>query len=364
MYPRLEVSLNKLKHNANILSKKCKEKGIETAVVTKVYCAFPEVVKPLEDSGIKYIADSRIKNLKKLQDVNIPKILIRIPMLTEVSEVVKYADISLNSEFEVVKKLDEESKKLNKKHKVALMVDLGDLREGYFKEEELLEVVEKVLKLENIELIGLGTNLTCYGAVIPSKENLSKLCSLAEKIEDKFNINLSFVSGGNSSSLHLLDKDEMPKGITNLRLGEAIALGRETAYGEVIKGTYQDTFKLVCEIVELKEKPSIPIGEIGVDAFGNKPYYEDRGIRKRAIVGIGKQDINVDGIIPIDTKIDILGASSDHLILDVTDSDKEYKVGDKIEFNLEYGGLMACTTSEYVAKVFKYEDEKELAHNV
>ncbi|SHH13668.1 ornithine racemase Orr [Tepidibacter thalassicus] len=364
MYPRLEIDINKLKHNASVLSKKCKEKGIETAVVTKVYCAFPEVVKYLKDSGIKYIADSRIKNLKKLRDINISKILIRIPMITEVEEVVKYADISLNSEFEVIKKLDEKARILNEKHKIALMVDLGDLREGYFKEEELFKVVEKVLKLKNIELIGLGTNLTCYGAVIPSKENLGRLCSLAKEIENKFNIKLSFISGGNSSSLHLLDKGEMPEKVTNLRLGEAIALGRETAFGEVIEGTYQDVFKLVCEIIELKEKPSIPIGEIGVDAFGNKPYYEDRGIRKRAIVGIGKQDINVDGVIPMDTKIDILGASSDHLILDVTDSDKEYKVGDKIEFNLEYGGLMAASTSEYVAKVFKYGDEKELAYNV
>lgn len=362
MYPRIEIDLNKLKHNASLLSKKCSEYNIEAAVVTKVYCAFPEIVDYIKDSGVNYIADSRIKNLKKLRNINLEKILIRIPMLTEIEDVVKYSDISLNSEFEVIKKIDETCAKLNKKHKIALMVDLGDLREGYFKEDELFEVVGKVLKLENIEFVGLGTNLTCYGAVIPSKENLGRLCELAERVEEKFGIKLSFISGGNSSSIHLLDKGEMPERVTNLRLGEAIALGKETAYSQDIEGAYQDAFKLVCEIVELKEKPSIPIGEIGVDAFGNKPYYEDKGIRKRAIVGIGKQDINVDGMSVIDQKHEILGASSDHLIVDVTDSEKEYKVGDTIEFNLEYGALMAATTSDYVEKVFKCEEK--LAENV
>ncbi|OPJ56792.1 ornithine racemase Orr [Alkalithermobacter paradoxus] len=352
MYPRLEVNIQKIKENTKLLVEKCRKENIEVAAVTKVYCALPEVVEALEDTGIKYIADSRIQNLKKLKHINLPKVLLRIPMMSEIEELVQYVDISLNSEIEVIKKIDQEARKINKVQNIALMVDLGDLREGYFKEEELFECVSQVLNLKNINLIGLGTNLTCYGAIIPSRENTQRLASLSREIENRFNIKLSFVSGGNSSSLHLIDKEDMPKEITNLRLGEAIALGRETAYGDKIKGAHQDAFKLVCEIVELKEKPSLPIGEIGMDAFGNKPVYEDRGIRKRAIIGIGKQDINVCGIIPLDTKIDILGASSDHLILDVTESDIEYKVGDKVEFNLEYGGLMAAATSEYVTKIF------------
>lgn len=158
------------------------------------------------------------------------------------------------------------------------------------------------------------------------------------------------MSGGNSSSLDLLMNDDMPRGVTNLRIGESIVLGRETAYGKNIKGTYQDAFKLVCEIVECKEKPSVPIGEIGIDAFGNKPVYEDKGILKRAIVAIGKQDIDTDSLMPIDTSIEILGASSDHMILDISKSENDYKVGDEVEFLLTYGGLMSTSTSEYVSK--------------
>lgn len=362
MYPRLEIDIDKLKNNAEVVVKKCKDNNVQVAMVTKVYCAIPEVVEELVNTGIDYIADSRVKNLIKLQNINLPKILLRIPMISELEDLVKYADISFNSEMETIYKINEEAEKINKKHKVVLMVDLGDLREGYFEEKDLFETVNKVLKLENIELVGLASNLTCYGAVIPTNENLTRLAKLAREIEDKFNIKLPFVSGGNSSSLYLIDKKELPEGITNLRPGEAIVLGKETAYGDTIEGTYQDVFKLVCEIIEIKNKPSLPIGEIGVDAFGNKPEYEDRGIRKRAIIGIGRQDINISSISPLDTKIDILGASSDHLIMDITDSENNYEIGDKIEFSLEYGALMAAATSEYVYK--ELINERVLAKNM
>ena len=160
------------------------------------------------------------------------------------------------------------------------------------------------------------------------------------------------VSGGNSSSIYLIGKGELPEGINNLRLGESFLLGNDTAYGEKLPGTVSDTLILEAQIVELKEKPSLPIGEVGVDAFGQKPYYEDRGVIKRAIIAIGKQDTDIDSMEPLDEKIDILGGSSDHIILDVTKSDTEYKVGDVVRFVLGYGGMLKTATSPYVEKAY------------
>ena len=364
MYPRLEINIPKLKNNVSVLSDICKTHNLDMAMVTKVYCAMPEVVKEISFDNVNYLADSRVQNLKNLQDINIPKILLRIPMISEIKDVIKYVDISFNSEIKTIYKLNEEAKNQNKVHKIVLMFDLGDLREGYFDEEEFFSVVDKVLKLENIKLFGIATNLTCYGAIMPSEENLGRLANLAKRIEKEYNTPLEFVSGGNSSSIDLLQALKMPDGITNLRLGEAIALGRETAYGKEIENTYQDAFKLVCEIVEIKDKPSMPIGEIGMDAFGNVPSYEDKGILKRAIVGIGKQDINIEGIMPIDKNIEILGASSDHMILNVTDCENKYDVGDKVEFLVEYGGLLTACTSKYVHKELVYNEctQTELAY--
>lgn len=350
--PRLEINLSKIRHNTEVLANLCSKYDIDLAGVTKVFCGIPEVAKAMVEGGVKILADSRIENLKKLKNLNVPKLLLRLPMISQANEVVKHVDISLNSELKTIERLSEEAIKLNKVHDIILMVDLGDLREGVWVD-DVISTVEKILELNGVRLIGIGTNLTCYGGVIPNKDNLGQLVEIAESISKKFDIKLQIISGGNSSSLYLVEKSEIPEKINNLRLGESIVLGRETAYGNPIKNTYQDAFSLVAEIIELKEKPSVPIGEIGMDAFGNKPIFEDNGIRKRAILAVGRQDVNPDNLIPIDEKIKILGASSDHLIIDVTDSEKQYEVGDEIRFNLEYGALLQLVTSEYVYKDIK-----------
>ncbi len=232
------------------------------------------------------------------------------------------------------------------------MVDLGDLREGIFDEEKLVDTIEAVLAMDHIDLIGIGTNLTCYGGILPEKDNLERLLAIKSYIEDTYKIPLRVVSGGNSSSIYLLETGKIPKGINQLRLGESIVLGRETAFGHSIKGTSQDTMTLKCEIVELQDKPSVPIGVIGMDAFGHVPTFEDHGIRKKAICAIGKQDVNPGDISPLDKGINILGGSSDYMILDVTNAEQMYQVGDVISFSVSYGSVLSLFTSDYVNKVY------------
>ncbi|MDD2482124.1 MAG: ornithine racemase Orr, partial [Lutispora sp.] len=303
-------------------------------------------------AGAAILADSRVENLKKLRNFNLPKMLLRIPMLSQIDEVLEYADISLNSEYKVIEALSNAAVKKGKIHDIILMVDLGDLREGVWAD-DAVEYAGKILQLKGVNLKGIGTNLTCYGAIIPQEDNLSKLEEIANMITQKYGIKLSIISGGNSSSLYMVEEGRIPKAINNLRLGESIVLGNETAYGKRIEGTYNDCFTLCAEIIELKEKPSVPIGEIGVDAFGNRPTFVDRGIRKRGILAVGKQDVRIDGLTPIDSDIIILGASSDHMIIDITDSTKEYTIGDIIEFTLDYGALLSTSTSNYVKKVIE-----------
>jgi len=355
MYPRLVIDLKKVKNNLDRITEMVKGSGSSLMIVTKGYSADMEIFKILDGSDIDYLADSRIQNLKKYEGAKKERVLLRLPMNSETDEVVKYADISLNSELKTIKNLNESAKRQNKIHKILLMIDLGDLREGIFfkNEDEIYSTVEEILKLNNIELFGLGVNLTCYGAVIPKRDNLSILVEIARKIEKKFDIKLQMISGGNSSSIYLIGRNELPEGINNLRVGEAFLLGGETAYSQKLEGFYDDAFTLEAEIVELKEKQSVPIGETGVDAFGNKPVYEDRGIIKRAIIAVGRQDVDPDALHPIDSKIDILGASSDHLILDTSKSDIKYNVGDIVNFKLSYSSLLRATTSGYVGRVYK-----------
>lgn len=347
--PRIEIDIRKIRHNAQSLVEQCRKHHIMVAAVTKVFCAIPEITKALVEGGVEILADSRIENIKKFKEFNTSKLLLRLPMISQADDVVKHCDISLNSEIKTMQALGKAAKVHGLLHKIILMVDLGDLREGIWKD-QVHETIKNIIKIDGIKLIGIGTNLTCYGGVIPDNKNLGLLSEIALYIEDTFKLTLDIISGGNSSSLYLLQKGIMPEGINNLRLGEAILLGRETAFGEPIVNTYQDNFILAAEIIEIKEKPSVPIGIIGMDAFGNKPVFEDLGLRKRAILAIGKQDVPIDGITPIDNEITIIGASSDHLIVDLTEATSTYEVGDEIKFKLSYGAVLQVMTSEYVFK--------------
>lgn len=363
MYPRLTYDLTKIKQNLDVVSKVVKGAGCSLMIVTKSFCADPALTAVIAaHPSVDYLADSRIENLKKYPPRDSHEsthdketVLLRLPQEWEIADVVRYADISFNSECKTVQLLQAESARQDKIHKIVLMVDLGDLREGIFyqQEEAIYHAVEEILTFSNVQLLGIGVNLTCYGAIVPKHDNLSKLVEIANNIEEKFSIHLPMITGGNSSSFYLIGREELPQGINNLRLGEAFILGNETAYGARIPDTYDDAALLEAQIIELQTKPSLPIGEIGKDAFGETPSYEDRGYRKRAILAIGKQDADIGSMTPLDPKVGILGASSDHLILDVTDSENAYQVGSVVGFKLGYGGLLKAATSPYVFKAYE-----------
>lgn len=357
-FPVLEINLKKLYENTSKVKELCAKEGISIAGVVKLTHSMSEIADVMVAAGCEYIATSRIKQIKKLrqQGITTPLMLIRIPMISEVENVVKYADISLNSEWATLEELNKEAIKQGKVHKVILMMDLGDLREGVFKKDEILQLAQWVEKnLSNIHLYGIGTNLGCYGAIVPTEINLGELCSIAEEIEERIGRNLEIISGGATSSLTLLVDGKMPKKVNNLRVGEGILVAKDLDedWEYDIADLYKDAFVLKAEVIEVKDKPSHPIGKIFIDAFCNTPTYEDKGVRRRALLGIGKQDlVNVDALKPLDPNIEIMGGSSDHLIIDVEECTTKYKVGDIIEFNLAYQNILYLINEEDVKKVF------------
>ena len=349
MYPKLTINLQKLMENTQKMKQLCLDNDITNlCVVVKVMAGDLETVRAVSSVGIDYLGDSRIENLKRIKNFNSKKALMRLPMPHQAYSVVKYADMSLNSEIETIRKLNKAAEKQNKKHEVVLMFDMGDLREGIFFQDPYLDIVDEILSMDNIILKGIGTNLTCYGGVIPSSDNLTNLVRIAHTIEHEFDMTLPIISGGNSSTVFLFNQRIIPAGINNLRIGEAIFLGRETAYGNLIEGMHDDIFTLYAEIIEIKEKPSYPIGEIGMNSFGEIPIIEDLGMMKRAILAIGKQDVQIDNITPIDQSISIVGGSSDHLIIDLKSSN--YQLGDIVQFKPNYPGLLQLMTSKYIKK--------------
>jgi len=353
-YPQLKINLSTIKNNAEVIVNMCRKNNIKVSGVIKGYNGLLKISKKLLEGGVENLASSRIEQLKevKKQDKNIETLLLRIPMLSEIEELIRYCDISLNSNKKTLDRINREAKRVGIKHRVVLMRDLGDLREGIFDRDEFIGIAEYVENnLENIYLEGIGTNLSCYGSISPTKENMLELADTAEILEKKINRKLDIVSGGATTSLPLVYKEEMPEKINHLRVGEGIVNSMDLSkyWGVNIEGLKNDAFILKAQVIESNIKPTHPIGEMCVDAFGNKPTFIDKGLRKRVIIGVGNQDTgDSKKLLPIEEKVKILGASSDHTILDVHDLNRNLEVGDTLEFKLFYQPMLFLTGSKYV----------------
>lgn len=355
-YPVLEVNVKKITSNAKVITKLCNNNGIRVAGIIKGFGGIVAGARALVKGGCDQIGSSRIDQLKALKNKGFktPLLLVRIPMMCEIEDVVKYSDMCLVSEKETLIMLNREAEKQNKKYGVVLMYDLGDLREGVFSRSELINLSRLVeYDLSSLALEGIGTNLSCYGSVAPTNKNLTELSEAADDIEKILNRKLNIVSGGGTTTLPLLVRGGVPEKINHLRIGEGIINTHDLPlyWDTDIEGLDKDTFVLKAQIIEVNEKPTHPVGELMVNAFGEYAHYEDRGIRKRAIIALGNQDVGDSSkIVPKDKDIIVLGASSDHTILDIHECMSEYKLGDIVEFNVLYQSMLFTTLSKYINK--------------
>lgn len=348
--PRLEIDLDKIFHNASTLVTRLEAHGIAVTAITKACCGAPNVAQALLRAGATSLGDSRIENLERMRQSGIraPMTLIRSPMMSQVDRVVASADISLNTEMEIVSALSRAAGRAGKVHGVVLMVELGDLREGILLR-DIEAAVETVRRFPNIEFAGLGTNLACRSGVSPDNRNMAELSALAGRIERRTGSPLSVVSGGNSSNLEWVFNGGEIARVNNLRLGESILLGREPLHRQPIDGLHTDAINFIAEVIESKIKPSRSWGTMAQAAFDDSPVAGGRGEICQSILAVGRQDIDPRGL-QAPSGIDILGASSDHLVLDT--GGHLLAIGSEVSFEPDYSALLRAMTSSYVTKTF------------
>jgi predicted amino acid racemase len=345
---------DKLKHNYDFLDKLFKEKGIDWAVVTKLLCGNEIFLKEVLNLGPTEVCDSRLSNLKKIKKINpdVQTVYIKPPPKRSIKTVIKYADVSFNSESETIKMLSEEAVRQNKTHKVTIMIELGDLREGIMGE-HLVEFYEKVFELPNIKIVAIGANLNCLHGVMPSQDKMIQLSLYKQLVEAKFGKKIPFVSGGTSVTLPLIFKSQVPIAINHFRIGESRFFCADLFTGGQIKGMKSDVFKLYTEILEITKKPTVPVGELAANPSGTILEVNEADFGKesyRAILDVGLLDIAPEFIIAEDDDVEIVNASSDMLIIDLGASKKDYKVGDLVPFRLKYMGALSLLNSNYIDK--------------
>ena len=360
-YPALVMDRDALTENVRILAEDCGRQGIEIAGIIKGAGGWVEATKTIVEGGATLIGSSRLEQLARCREagIEVPLMMIRVPMLSELPELIRVADIALVSERATLDAIERQASLQDKEFKVILMADLGDLREGWWDKDEMLQTALYVEEeLAHVTLAGIGTNLGCYGSVMPTEDKMQELADLAAKIEINIGRELEYVSGGASSSLLAVYRGYMPEKINMLRIGAVSLIGDledvRVCYDLEEIDRLGRPFTLQAQVVEVKDKPTHPVGTLGVDAFGKKGVYEDRGIRRRALIAIGRADYgDIADLVPTRKGIEIIGASGDHTILDVEAVKDHIEVGDILTFNLRYSALLYLSSSENVKKYVK-----------
>lgn len=350
----IELDRKKLKTNFNFLDERFKQRKIDWGIVVKLLCGNKLFIQEVLDLGIREIHDSRISNLRVVKglDPKVQTVYIKPPAKRSIKSVIAYADVSFNTEYYTIKLLSEEATRQNKTHKIIIMIELGDLREGVMGE-EFVDFYREVFKLPNIDVVGIGANLNCLHGVMPSEDKYIQLSLYKELIKAYFNVDIQWISGGTSVVLAMLYKNQLPPAVNHFRIGEALFFGLNIEEQITFEGMHDDVFKLRAEIIELTEKPMVPVGQLAENPSGEMLEIDESLYGKtslRAIIDLGLLDVSPDYLIPDDGDIEVLGASSDMLILDLGSTEKDYKVGDLVNFKLKYMGALGIMNSNYIEK--------------
>ena len=358
-FPRIVIDRNKLRNNCTQIVRHCEARGIAVAGVIKGAGGLPEIARLYRSCGAAQLATSRLEQMElwRREGIPGPYMLLRVPGLSELPEVARLADYSLQSDATTLDALNSVCAEQGVTHRVIVMADLGDLREGFWDKTEMVEVCCHVEQgLDHLHLAGVGVNLGCYGAVKPTPENMEQLVDIARAVEARIGRQLEIVSGGATSSYTLVHWGTMPQGINHLRIGETALLAKDLQVDWGISDMdylLRGTMRLEAEIIELRKKPTHPVGETVIDAFGNRPTFVDRGMRLRALAAFGRADVGqVETLLCREPGMTVIGGSSDHCILDVEDCPRALRVGDVVSFDLSYSHMLYATGRTDIAVVF------------
>jgi predicted amino acid racemase len=352
---RIEVDCERIRQNTEAVIRMCAPHGITVVGVTKACCGHPDVARAILAGGVTMLGESRLQNVRRLRQAGIETeiMMLGLPQLSQVDDVVHLTEMSLNSQVRAVEALSRAAEAQGRVHRVILMIETGDRREGVMPE-RALPVARAMAAFPHIELAGVGTNVICIAGVMPTRENTQLVVDVAREIERVLGIRVPMVSAGNSASLALILRGEMPTEASQLRVGGALLTGEIDSTGQWPAALpHHGAFQVLAEVVEVETKPSAPEGPLAPNAFGEIPAWQDRGMRRRAILAVGRQDVQVESLVAQRPGIAFVGASSDHLVLDVAEADPPVEVGEMLVFRPLYGAIATAMASSTAVQVVR-----------
>ena len=354
---RVVIDLRAMKHNIEVVDRWMTSHGASWTLVTKCLCGHAETMRGIQLLGVRSIGDSRLENLTSLErvDPDFEIWYLRLPHLAAIPDIVRLSDVTLNSEMEVIEAISAEAQRQGKTHRIIVMIELGDLREGILPG-SLTRFYDHVFNLPHIEVLGIGANLGCLSGAVPNVDQLMQLVLYRELLELKFKRPMPMISAGSSAVLPLLLQGSLPQPVNHFRIGEAVFLGSDLVHGGNLQGLRDDAIFLEADVVEIKEKNLIALGESTAHT-PFEPIEQQTGDLEpgqrgyRAVISVGQLDTEVGGLIPLNPLHRIAGASSDLTVVNVGDNPAGLTVGDSIKFRLNYAALVRAMSSRYIEKM-------------
>ncbi|HDR06157.1 MAG TPA: alanine/ornithine racemase family PLP-dependent enzyme [Candidatus Coatesbacteria bacterium] len=356
----LEISIGRVLANIRKLNQHLARHGKRWTLVAKLLSGHePSLRRLLFDpvvEGLHSIADSRLSGLMrvKLLRPDAVTMYLKPPPPRLARSVVRYADISLNSSLDTIRALDGAAREAGVRHGVIVMLEMGELREGVIAE-RIFDFYARLLELENIKIIGIGTNLGCMHGVEPTYDKLIQLSLYRQLLEARLGVGLELVSGGSSITLPLLGRRKVPRGVDHFRIGEAALLGSTPLTGRRYRDLSTDTFDFVGQVLELERKPSAPEGTLGQGGVGHAIVPESGEPLYRVLVDFGMVDVDVGSLVPKDPALTFAGSTSDMTVYTLDENldragRRRYRVGGSVHFKLDYMGAARLMHSKYIEK--------------
>jgi len=354
---KLKIYPKRIIQNIQKMNQYMQKYNKEWSLVTKVLGGHKKTLEKILNSdeilGTHSIADSRVSNLKVIKNINknLVTMYLKPPGKSYIKEVVKYADISLNTDFNTIHALSEEAQRQKRIHRIIIMIEMGELREGVTRE-KFLDFYEKVFNLKNINVIGIGANLGCMYGIEPTFDKLIQLILYEQLVEMKFNKDLELISGGSSITLPLLSKGKIPKRVNHLRIGEAVFLGTSPLTNKKFSNLSTNTFEFLGSIVELEKKENYPDGVIGNGNVGHARIENNNKFEKefKALIDFGVVDVDYKNLKPKDKSATFLGTTSDLTVYNLGKQKKNYLTGKYLSFRPNYMAVAQLMNSRYITK--------------
>lgn len=315
----LLVDKGKVSENYSRVLSRCGNARVSLLTVLKEGVARRQLLEHFFQAGLTRVGLAHYPAFPCSIPNGVEKVLLYLTPWSDLEAVVCNYDMSLQSDPETLKRLADAAERVQKKHRVLLVVEVGDQREGSSIEEayEMGMLIEKN-HASSLDLYGIAANFACLNDCLPSSETLLQLAACKNGMEKSFQRPLPILSVGGSDVLQwLAEGNALPPEVTEIRCGTAILLGTYPHSDTTLPDAHADAITLEAEVLECRKKNG----------------------RLRAVMDFGTLDTSPQDVkLPFEGMV-FAGASSGYTVFDVTDCPGSFSTGTHVSFLLNFRSL-------------------------